>query len=148
MIAYKLTGADGYTRRGQAGETLWEVDSTVKPQGEGTGPCGPGVLHLYASPEEAVLYNPIHANIGLPRLFLVEAAGIAGDDGLKQWTTGSVQVVEELDMPEITTEERVAFAICISPHVSTREWAVGWLLGADRSAAAAYRTAAELLLEE
>mgnify|MGYP001604888074 CR=1 FL=1 len=139
MTAYKLTNTGGYTQQGKVSETYWSVGETVRPQGTGTGPCGPGVLHLYASPEEAVLYDLIHGRYTqMPgvRCFHVEAE-IAGDDGLKQWTTEPVIVVEEMPLPEITTTERVAWAICLAPHPSTRDWAVAWLAGTDRSWAAA-----------
>lgn len=145
--AYKLTDRDGYTRRGQTGETLWGVGDTVRPTGQGSKECGPGVLHGYISPEVAVLGNPAHANIGNPRLFEIEADAPWQTDGLKRWTTGACIVVRELPLPTLTTEELVAWVICLASHASTREWAVGWLSGVDRSEAAAlaarYERAAE-----
>lgn len=138
MIGYKLTDADGYTRRGKVGETLWRVGATVSPVGEYGGmPCGPGCLHYYGSPEEAVLYDSIHGDYGASaRLFRVEADG-GETDGLKWWTTRPVLVTEELTLPEIDTDLRVAWAICVAPHPTTRKWAVGWLSGTDRSARSA-----------
>ena len=140
--AYKLTDSKGFTQRRRAGETLWKVGTTVVPTGSGNGPCGPGVLHAYISPEVAVLGNPIHAEIQDPRLFRVEAEHWT-TDGLKRWTTKPVNVLEELPIPVLTVGERVAWVICLIPSIVTRDWAVSWLSGADRSWNAATRTAEE-----
>jgi hypothetical protein len=136
---YKLVDSEGYTRRGSSGETLWlPVEKKVKPKGIGTEPCGPGVLHLYNSATEAALYNPLHANISNPRLLQVSVSAKVTSDGLKLWTKGAVTVKQEIALPLISTTQRVAWAIVLTPHASTRQWAVSWLLGNDRSAVAAY----------
>jgi hypothetical protein len=132
--AYKLVDQDGYTRRGETGERLWLPAGTrVAPTGRGTGPCGPGVLHGYISPEVAVLANPMHAAISSPRLLRISAAKPWLTDGLKRWTTGSCKTVEELPLPQISITELAAWAICLAPHEVTREWAIAWLRGTDRS---------------
>jgi len=95
------------------------------------------VLHAYVSPEIAVFANPIHANIRDPRCLRVEADEEWENDGLKRWTTGACQVLGEVPLPVIATEERVAWAIVLAPHPATRDWAVGWLSGTDRSETAA-----------
>src|SRR3990167_154366 len=124
MIAYKLTDSDGYTRRDKTGETLWTVGDTVYPTGVGTTQCGPGVLHAYIAPEVAVLANPVHANIATPRCFRVEIAGAGRweTDGLKRWTSAPVRVLDEVELPVVSTEECIAWVIILSPHASTREW--------------------------
>ena len=143
-IAYKLTDKDGYTRRGKTGETLWSVGAVVEPTGSGTDPCGPGVLHAYVSPEVAVFADPVHGKYTAAdraRLWKIRARGEWRTDGLKRWTREPVDVLEEVALPSITTEERIAFAICVAPHESTREWAVRWLDGSDRSVSAVARAA-------
>lgn len=50
-------------------------------------------------------------------------------------------MVQELPLPVLTGEERIAFAICIAPHQPTRKWAVKWLSGTDRSKRSARHTA-------
>jgi hypothetical protein len=138
---YKLTDADGYTRRGKSGETRWAVGLTVTPTGEGTAACGPGVLHLYRHPLEAQLFNPIHGDYCEPRLWRVQTDALAKTDGLKYWTTGAVQVVEELPRPLVPTTRLVAWAILIAKTFPQPQawiaWADRWLEGADRSSAAA-----------
>jgi len=143
LLGYKLTDRDGYTRRDLEGETLWVVGSTVVPTGTGSAPCGPGVLHAYSSPEVAALANPIHANIYQPRCYRAELVGGEWQtDGLKRWTTSPLRVIKEVSLPVLTREERVAWAILLAPHPVTRELAIGWLSGRDRSAAAAWAAAA------
>jgi len=139
FTAFKLTDRDGYTRRGESGETLWTVGAIVRPTGTGAAPCGPGVLHGYVSPEVAVLGNPIHGRFdpATMRLFRIESSRPWETGGLKQWTGGDCAVVDELPLPTLTPTERVAWAIMLTPHQSTREWGIGWLSGADRSAGAA-----------
>jgi hypothetical protein len=134
-IAYKATDAAGYSRRGLSGETLWTEGTIVRPTGVGTLPCGPGVLHAYASPEAAVLLHRCHC-VSLSRIFRVLASEWQSD-GIKRWTSSPVEVIKEVAVPEIALLERTAWAICISPHPSTREWATEWLSDMDRSPAAA-----------
>ena len=143
MTGYKVADADGYTRRGIDGETRWTVGDTVRPQGVGIEPCGPGVVHLYASPTEALLYDPVHGGYTKhagARCFSVHAV-MTGDDGLKQWTTRDVRVIEEVPFPSIALDERIAWAICVDPDPSIRDWAIAWLDGTDRSTDAAISAA-------
>jgi hypothetical protein len=136
--AYKLTDLDGYTRKGISGETFWAEGEVVHPTGVGTKPCGPGVLHAYISPEVAVLGNPAHASIITPRCFEVELEirhRLADwrTDGFMRWIASPLKVVREVPLPALSMEELVAWAICVSPHESTRAWALKWLSGEDRS---------------
>jgi hypothetical protein len=142
--AYKLIDQNGYTRYGMKGETKWlPIDKVVEPIGAGTTPCGPGVLHGYISPEVAMLANPMHAAIPHPRLLRIESDQTWHTDGLKRWTNGKCRVVEELPLPQLTLEDRVAWVICLSAHESTREWAIKWLSGQDRTARAAWAAVAK-----
>lgn len=137
--AYKLVDQDGYTRRGDTGETLWlPVGKTVEPTGEGSKPCGPGVLHGYIIPEVAMLGNPIHAATPNPRLLLIESNESWSTDGFKRWTTGDCTVLEECSVSDRPIEEIVAWAICTAMHPHTCKWAVSWLSGEDRSVGSAW----------
>ena len=135
-IMYKLTDEDMKTH----GEFQWELGKEVRTSGEGDL-CGPGWLHCYSDPLVAILLNPIHANISDPRLFRAMVKGKSKHDhGLKSGYT-SMTLVEELPVPEITTEQRVRFAIMCSLKVyhdpGYVAWAENWLSGKDRSEAAA-----------
>ena len=58
---YKLTDADGYTRRGEPGKTLWEPG--VWHEAPGGALCSAGVLHAYEDARVAILMNPIQAAV-------------------------------------------------------------------------------------
>lgn len=138
MKLYKLTDADGYTQRGQVGETLWSPGFNLTIEGLPV-PCTGTVIHAYKTPIEAVLFNPFHARISNPRLWLAKGE-IIGTDGLKVWTQ-SLTIRHELTLPRISTRERIAFAILATLKVYTdstfKKWANKWLSGIDRSAWAA-----------
>ena len=63
MILYKLTDKDGYTRRGQLGETLWGPGVSRTATGDKAELCTDGVIHAYTNPWLGLFLNPIHANI-------------------------------------------------------------------------------------
>ena len=137
MIYYKLTNQDGYTRRGEKGETKWKPGVWQKPlSGRGTL-CGPGWYHFYYSPDLSVLLNPIHADIKNPILWKTECRGKSQDDnGLKiGWT--EARVIKQIPLPEWTITQKVAFAILCSLKVEQSEeyvkWAKDWLSGKDRT---------------
>jgi len=119
---------------------LVNQDGDSRP-GRGTAPCGPGVLHLYCSPEVAVLGNPIHDAIERPRCLCVESESVQ-TDGFKRSTSGACTVIGEVELPVLSINELVAWAIVLAPHASTRSWAIQWLNGCDRSSAAARAAAA------
>jgi hypothetical protein len=133
MIGYKLTDQNMQTYGG----CQWELGVAKRTSGEGML-CGPGWLHFYEDPLLAVLHNPIHAGIENPRLFLCRAGGeIQRDDQMKAGCTKMV-LVKELDLPQVTMEQRVGYAILCGLKVcrdaAWRAWAEAWLAGEDRSA--------------
>jgi hypothetical protein len=135
MIAYKLTDENLQTHN----YTQWQIGEWKETNGEGDL-CGPGWLHYYSSPLLAVLLNPIHAGFENPRLFEIEVAGeIKEDRGLKFGCT-KMRLVKELELPAVTMEQRIKFAIycaleiCAEPEFV--KWANGWLDGTYRSRAA------------
>src|SRR5574343_327403 len=144
MIRYKLTDRDGYTRRGKSNETKWGPGVTHTANGTG-GLCTDGVIHSYASPLLAVLMNPIHMDIESPRLWEAECDSLVEDDGMKGGSR-SLTTIREIDVPEVTTEQRVRFAILCALEVYSEPgfvtWANAWLDGIDRSKAAAAAWAA------
>src|SRR5271157_3216124 len=144
-VVYKLTNRDMTTHGG----FRWELGKQATAPGEGEL-CGPGWLHCYSDPLLAVLLNPIHAGIRNPRLFRAEASGKSKHDhGLKSGYT-KMTLIEEIPMPDITTEQRVRFAILCTMKIyhdpAYVSWAEEWLSGKDRSetAAQAAEKAAEI----
>ncbi len=138
---YKLTDKDAQTRNNcQWGENVTHT-------APGTGPlCTSGWLHAYTDPLLAVLLNPIHGTFDPATMRLWEADGDVGatDHGLKVGCT-RLTTVREIPVPQVTTEQRVRFAILCSLAVNTRwkgratykRWAQAWLDGSDRTCAAA-----------
>lgn len=143
MIRYKLTKQNLTTRI----SFYWTPTIWRTAYGVSNYPCSNGVLHYYDSPHAAALFNPIHANISEPLLWTLETRAERGHDGLKGWCK-SARILEKISLPDITTEQRVEFAIrCAQRVVYTGTnwhlWATDWLSGSCRNAhAAAYAAAA------
>ena len=139
MKLYKLTDERGQTRGG----TQWGPGVTHSGTGEGEL-CGPGFIHLYTDPLLAALLNPIHANFAHPRLWEAEGDVARTDRGLKIGCV-SATTVREVPLPEVTTEQRVGFAILVTRAVceepSYVRWATAWLDNSDRTEEAAWAAA-------
>ena len=122
-------------------EFQWELGKEVTTDGNSNELCNKHWLHYYHHPLLAVLLNPIHANIDNSRLFEVKALGKHLDDkGLKGGCT-KMTLVKEIELPEITLNQQIAFAILCSLEVykepSYVKWANDWLSGVNRTAFAA-----------
>lgn len=141
---YKLVDKDGYTRRGESGETYW-LDRVEKiATGAGRGLCSSGIIHYYDHPLLAVLFNPIHANISAARLIEIEIDAEIAHDGLKGGCK-KAKYVKEIELPMCTIEQRTTFAIKISlkyyKDENYRKWAENWLNGKDKAESAAWSAA-------
>ena len=121
MIKFKLTEQDGTTFNGS---THWEIGKTNRAAGEGTELCSKDVLHYYDSPELAVLLDPIHAGIENPRLFKIDCDSVA-HDGLKGGSKYQTPI-EKLKLPEVSTTQRVRFAILCAREVCAAPAFVEW----------------------
>ena len=136
MKYYKLTDEKNQTND----STQWGEGITHKAIGKGNELCSPDVIHVYDHPLKAAMFNPIHANFVNPRLWEVRVSKIVANDkrkvGVKSCTT-----VKEIPLPEITTEQRVKFAIYCALEVYHNKayvkWANDWLTGKDRTRVAA-----------
>ena len=137
MKAYKLLTQNLTSRGGMT----WEIGGTNTAAGPGTAMCSPDLLHCYAHPALAVLFNPIHAGIKNPRLFEITTSEILANDGLKMGCK-SQTLVKELELPVFTPEQRVEFGIRCALEVCSdaafRKWAERWLSGEYRGEAAAH----------
>ncbi len=138
-MKYKLTDSEGYTRRGMKNETLWGENVTHTATGKGTDLYTNGVIHYYNSPEEATIYNPIHAKITNPICWKSRGRKVTFDGvkgGCKTMTT-----IRLVALPGITMAQRVEIAIrcaqLIYPDPGFNNWAEKWLSGEDRSHSAA-----------
>src|SRR5690348_8814111 len=135
-IKYKLTDQKFQTYGG----CQWGEGVTHETDGKGSL-CGPGWLHVYDSPELAVLLNPIHANFQNPVLWKCRVSGNTKNDrGLKRGYT-KVTTLKQIDLPSFSLEQRIKFTIFCALSVCKNKdfavWAKNWLSGEDRSYAAA-----------
>jgi hypothetical protein len=71
-------------------------------------------------------------------MFVLELDNKPSTDGLKQWTTGSVRVTSECELPSISLPQRVAWARLCAEAAAAASRAARW-----GSAAAAAEAAAE-----
>jgi hypothetical protein len=142
---YKLTDQDMRTHNG----FQWTLNKEETASGEGNL-CGPGFLHAYTDPLLAILLNPIHADIKSPRLFKGTGTVSKTDNGLKIGCT-KITLTEEMELPVVTTNQRIAFGILCAKQVYNNQawnhWADNWMSGKDRTARAA-RAAARAAAEE
>jgi hypothetical protein len=136
---FKLTDEHGYTRQGHPNALLWGPGVTHTATGKRQELCTDGVIHAYTDPLLAMIFNPIHASYHPARLWRAEGEVIASD-ALKVGVR-SLTVLEEIDLPEISTAQRVRFAILCAWEVcddpAWRQWAERWLDGTGRSEKAA-----------
>ncbi len=134
ITVYKLTKSDHTTRNGMT----WDVGKTNRVEWGGKM-CAAGCLHAYRSLKIAVLAMPIHC-ADCTDVLVCTTPEILDDDGLKVGCD-EMTGVRWVDLPVVTTEQRVEWAIrcsLLAPQSDRyRQWAANWLDGTDRSAAAA-----------
>lgn len=143
MKYYKLTDQNKKTKNG----TLWGEGITHVAAGEGSQICTDDVIHVYDHPLKAAMFNPIHAKIKHPVLWGCRVKSVVVNDqlmaGVKSCTT-----TKKIPLPDITTNQRVRFAILVALEVYTDtgfiKWAQGWLSRDDRSPASVYTTTANV----
>ena len=141
-IRYKLTEQDLTTYN----DTKWVLNEWKETSGLGEL-CTGGWLHCYTHPLLAILLNPIHANITNPKLFKCEVEGeCLTDYGRKEgWTR--MRIIEEMEIPQLSLINKVAFGILCALEVYKDKkwvtWANTWLENKDSSkeSAAAYYSA-------
>ena len=139
MKLCKLTDANDVTRAGHDNAFQWGTDVCCETSGEGDL-CGPGWSHWYTDPLVAVLLNPIHGDYDLSTAHMWEGDDGGGktldDHGMKiGCTRGTTR--RRVELPAVTTEQRVRFGILCALEVEDdskfRGWAADWLSGRDRS---------------
>jgi hypothetical protein len=136
MLKIKLTDQEMRTYGG----FQWGLGEKRIVEEPGTELCEKDLFHYYETAEQAVLFNPVHANIQSPRIFEVEVDREVAFDGLKGGCH-EMTLLRELELPVFTMEQRVEFAIKCAMRVYQEpgfvKWAGDWLTGKDRSVEAA-----------
>ena len=150
---YKLTTQEVTTHGG----FTWEDGKwyRIPDADRGQGICSKSYFHCYDDPLLAIFLNPAHADIHNPRLWHVNVEGHrVTERGLKFGFT-MMRLAAELPVPQVTVEQRIAFAILCArqaenveyarPEATPRarqiwnRWAENWLNDANRSQWAAFQ---------
>ncbi len=139
-ILCKLTDSKDKTRN----NTQWGENITHTTNGKG-GLCTNGWIHYYDSPLLAVLLNPIHGNFKNPHLWKVKVGEKTKKDNGLKFGSVSVTTIYRIELPKISTEQRIIFGILCSMAVYKNkkftQWGKHWIDGTDRSWAAAWAAA-------
>jgi len=118
----------------------YELGVKAHALGKSNNPCSAGVIHAYADPRLAVIFNPIHSNFLNPRLFEAETDTYLGTDECKCWCK-ALTLKRELPLPVISIEQKIEFAIrsalVVYNEYNFNLWAESWLSNVDRSKNAA-----------
>ena len=135
-MLYKLTDEKDHTYGG----CQWGKGVTHTADGQGEL-CTEHWIHAYRDPILAVMMNPIHGRYDLALAHLWECEGEGGkDDGTKLGCT-TLTTVTRMELPTVTTEQRVRFGILCAREVHHEAvflaWSDAWLSGQDRSEKAA-----------
>jgi hypothetical protein len=137
MKVYKLTTQDNTTHN----DFKWIVGEWAPELSGKDGLCSNTMYHWYHDPLLAVLLNSIHANLKEPILWEAEAAGTIMDDKRLKGGSTTMCIVKQMELPIVSTTQRVAFAIlCALEACQDAEfvkWATNWLSGEDRTYEAA-----------
>ena len=138
----KLTDENGCTFNG----TQWGAGVTHSAA-EADGPlCSESWIHYYRHPLLAAFMNPVHGGFKQPTLWSVKVTGATKHDGQLKSGAKSVTTLQKIDLPLITTEQRVEIAIRCAllqyKEPTFVSWAEDWVSGKDRSAVAAAAAAA------
>ena len=128
---YKFTEGDWTTRN----KTLWGPNVTHTASGQGLI-CSAGYLHAYTDPLLAELFREIHVSFKKPILWVAEGTVVINDKGIKVGCS-QLTTINTIDTPQISTEQRVRFAIlCVKAIYKNKDWndwADKWLAKTDRT---------------
>jgi len=136
MRKYLLVDLSGRSRRG----TLIEANRAAVNRQFGGEIVSQNIWECADSPLLAVMINPLHTECVRPRLF--ELRGIFKDKNI------CLNRIGEIDIPEVSAEQKLAFAMyCVrtlSPEHAFAAWVERWLANIDRSLVGAIMVRREL----
>jgi hypothetical protein len=138
MKVYKLTNSQDKTKGG----TQWGEGVRHEATGTCSDLCSDGWIHWYHDPLLAVLHDPIHGEFGAEaHLWEAKTDGGIREEGRMKGGSKGLTTLRRIDLPTVTTEQRVRYAILCARQVrqdaAWNAWADRWLSGEDRTAEAA-----------
>jgi hypothetical protein len=144
MKVYKLTDSNDKTK----GDTQWGEGVRHEAKGTNSELCSDGWIHWYHDPLLAVLHDPIHGEFGTEaHLWEAKTDGGIREEGRMKGGSKGLTTLRRIDLPTVTTEQRVRYAILCARQVrqdaAWNAWADRWLSGEDRTAEAARAAGAE-----
>jgi len=114
----------------------WEVGKEYTIDEPGNEMCSGDVFHCYNHPLLAEFIMPLHLKGANYELYKIEVPEFVNSDGLK-FASKSQTILEKIERPVISREQRVEIAICIAKlvckDVEWNTWADKWLSGEDRT---------------
>jgi len=145
---YKLTDKNGMSGLYYSNPLQWSegVEHEITPslRDKSQALCSSSYIHAYENPLVAVFMNPVHARFKQPILWKATGQVVKRDRKLKCGCF-SLRVHEKLELPVISTTQRVKIAIyCSLVHETSEQyknWATKWLSGEDRTKDSAAATA-------
>jgi len=144
MIAYKLTNEHDQTYN----KCRWGENVTHETDGK-DDLCTSGWIHYYRNKHLAVLFNPMHGsyNKNMHMWTGIAIGKFKHDRRLKSGCT-HFTTIKQIEVPQVTTEQRIKFAILCALEVYKEkpfvEWANNWLTNKDRAVDAAHAAAVEI----
>jgi len=122
----------------------WEIGKEYIIIEPGNMMCSNDVFHCYNNPLLAEFMLPFHLSGNDYDLYKIEVPEFVNNDGLK-FASKSQKILEKVDRPVISREQRVEIAIRVAKlvckDVEWNTWADKWLSGEDRTESSAYHTA-------
>ena len=112
-MKYKLTDSNGCTKN----KTKWGPGVTHMATGNGTALCSDGFIHFYDDLLVGVFMNPIQGKFVNLRAFEGESIGEVVTEGTKLGAKGFT-TLREVNVPQVSTTQRVAFGILCALEVS------------------------------
>jgi len=119
----------------------WEIGKEYTIDKPGNEMCSKQVFHCYNNPLLAEFMMPLHISFIVDYdLYKIEVPEFVNDDGLK-FVSKSQKVIEKIERPIITAEQRTEIAIRVAKlnckNKNWNEWAYKWLTGEDRTKSSA-----------
>lgn len=118
-------------------DTKWQEGVPNElPEGHDLMLCYPGLYHYYEHPLLAVMFKDHHVPTNYTKLYEIKVEGTVVEGWDKSGAT-KLTLIKELEIPEVTLINKVAFGILCALEVCEDptfiDWANNWLSGKERS---------------
>jgi hypothetical protein len=140
MVKYLLANSDNHTWRGSQ---IFTDCSSFSSQAS-YSIVAENASEIGTSPLVAIMLNPWHAQLGETKMLELE---FTTGTSIKENPAIKLNV-REVGVPEVTTDQKIIFALMVITEVYRHEsftaWARSWINGSDRSAESASKLIADI----